>query len=177
MSEHTAESGVRSAGNIGGVGGIMHVVELLHHVENIVLTLIAAVLALLAVLLLGSSVITMVSALLAGQIRDSAIDILDGVLLVMMTMEIVYTVALSLRSHSLVAEPFLVVGAIAAIRRMLVITAESTKLELSNPDAFRNTLVELGLLAVIIIALAVSIYVIRRSKMLVVPGGMEGGEV
>jgi len=49
----------------------------------------------------------------------------DDVLLVMMTMEIVYTVTLSLQSHKLVAEPFLVIGIIAAIRRTLVITAES----------------------------------------------------
>jgi len=152
---------------------VMRVVEMLHRVESVVLTLIAVVLAVLALLLLGSSVVAMYNALMQGQIRDLAIEILDSVLLVMMTMEIVYTVALSLESHSLVAEPFLIVGAIAAIRRMLVITAESTKLELSNPDAFRNTLIELGLLAVIIFAMAVSIYVLRRSKMLKVAGDGE----
>ncbi len=150
--------------------GVMRVVDILHRVESVVLTLIAVVLAVLALLLLGSSVIAMYNALMEGQIRDLAIEILDSVLLVMMTMEIVYTVALSLESHSLVAEPFLIVGAIAAIRRMLVITAESTKLEVSNPEAFRNTLIELGLLALIIVAMAISIYILRRSKMLKVAG-------
>ena len=81
-----------------------------------------------------------------------------------MTMEIVYTVTLSLESHTLVAEPFLVIGAIAAIRRMLVITAESTKIVLVDPVAFRSTLIELGLLAVIVLAMAGSIYVLRRSQ-------------
>src|SRR5450756_694230 len=90
--------------------------------ESIVLVLIAVVLAILAILLLGSSVMALVNAVMTGQIRDNAIDILDSVLLVMMTMEIVYTVTLSLESHTLVAEPFLVIGTIAAIRRMLVIT-------------------------------------------------------
>ena len=52
----------------------------------------------------------------------------------MMTMEIVYTVAISLEAHALVAEPFLIIGAIAAIRRMLVITATSTKDEIEHPD-------------------------------------------
>jgi len=136
----------------------------LKKIESIVLVLIAVVLAVLAVLLLGSSIFTLAGAAMTGQIRDNAIDILDSVLLVMMTMEIVYTVTLSLESHTLVAEPFLVIGAIAAIRRMLVITAESTKLELANPDAFRSTLIELGLLAVIIVAIAGSIYVLRRSQ-------------
>jgi hypothetical protein len=63
-----------------------------------------------------------------------------------------------------VAEPFLVIGAIAAIRRMLVITAESTKLELSNPDAFRNTLIELALLGFIVLAMAGAIFILRRSQ-------------
>ena len=62
----------------------------------------------------------------------------------MMTMEIVYTVAISLESHTLNAEPFLLIGVIAGIRRMLVITATSTQAE-GNAAQFHNTLVELGL--------------------------------
>jgi phosphate starvation-inducible membrane PsiE len=146
------------------VGAEARAAHFLSKIESVVLVLIAAVLSILAILLLGSSVITLINAAMTGQIRDLAIDILDSVLLVMMTMEIVYTVTLSLESHTLVAEPFLVIGTIAAIRRMLVITAESTKLEVSNPEVFRSTLIELGLLAVIIIAMAGSIFVLRRSQ-------------
>ena len=141
--------------------GIAHYLAL---AERFVLIMIAIVLSVLAVLLLGAGVIALVQAVMTGSIRDQAIEILDTVLLVMMTMEIVYTVTLSLESHTLVAEPFLVIGAIAAIRRMLVITAESTKLEISNPDAFRNTLIELFLLAIIVVAMAASIYILRRSQ-------------
>ena len=79
------------------------VVHYLGRIERIVLSLIAFVLVILALLLLVSSVIAMIQAALAGNVRDGAIDILDGVLLVMMTMEIVYTVTLSLQSHKLVA--------------------------------------------------------------------------
>jgi len=138
--------------------------SILKRIESVVLFCIALVLAVLAILLLGSSVIALFNAVITGQIRDLAIEILDSVLLVMMTMEIVYTVTISIESHTLVAEPFLIVGAIASIRRMLVITAESTKLEVSNPDAFRSTLIELGLLAATIVAIAISIYVLRRSQ-------------
>ena len=138
--------------------------------ESAVLFVIAIVLALLAILLLFSSVQALYVAVVGGQIRDQAIEILDSVLLVMMTMEIVYTVTLSLESHKLVAEPFLVVGAIAAIRRMLVITAESTKLE-NQPAIFQNTLFELGLLAVTIILIAASVYILRRSQKFLPPSG------
>ncbi len=145
----------------------------LHRAESLILVLIAIVLIVIAVLLLGNSVFG-VTALLTpssgtSSVRDVAIDILDSVLLVMMTMEIVYTVAVSLESHQLVAEPFLIIGAIAAIRRMLVITAESTKVEASNPAQFFNLLIELGLLAMIVIAMAVSIYVLRRSSRFLPP--------
>ena len=142
----------------------------LKHIESVVLFVIAIVLALLAILLLFSSVQALYVAVVGGQIRDQAIEILDSVLLVMMTMEIVYTVTLSLESHKLVAEPFLVVGAIAAIRRMLVITAESTKLE-NQPAIFQNTLFELGLLAVTIILIAASVYILRRSQKFLPPSG------
>lgn len=141
------------------------VVHYLERSERVVLSLIAIVLVILAVLLLVSSVLSMIQSVVVDKnIREAAIDILDGVLLVMMTMEIVYTVTLSLQSHKLVAEPFLIIGIIAAIRRTLVITAESTKLELTNPDAFRSTLLELGLLALIVGIMAISIYVMRRSQ-------------
>ncbi len=149
----------------------------LHRAESVVLVLIAIVLIVIALLLLGNSVLGLSALLTPTQgtttVRDVAINILDSVLLVMMTMEIVYTVAVSLESHRWVAEPFRIIGAIAAIRRMLVLTAESTNLESTNPAQFFNLLVELGLLALIVIAMAVSIYVLRRSAHFLPSGGQE----
>ena len=151
-------------------GAALASARFLKRIESIVLFAIAVVLALLAVLLLFSSGQALYVAVIGGQIRDQAIEILDSVLLVMMTMEIVYTVTLSLESHKLVAEPFLVVGAIAAIRRMLVITAESTKIE-NQPVLFQSTLIELGLLAVTILMISVSVYILRRSANFLPPSG------
>jgi len=138
------------------------VVHYLGLAERLVLSLIAFVLVILAVLLLINNVVLLFHAVVDGKLGDASVEILDGVLLVMMTMEIVYTVTLSLETRKLVAEPFLVIGIIAAIRRTLVITAESTRLE-SNPEAFRSTLLELGLLAFIVGVMAVAIYIFRRA--------------
>ena len=143
--------------------GTILIAHYLSRAENVVLVLIALVLIMLAVILLGSSVLTLFNALMTGTIQNLSIEILDSVLLVMMTMEIVYTVTVSLEGHTLAAEPFLIIGAIAAIRRMLVITAESTK-QFENVEVFRSTLLELGLLAVIVVAIAVAIYMLRRSE-------------
>lgn len=135
----------------------------LSHAESVVLVLIGVVLVVLAVLLLWTGAVAMIDAARDNKIGHEAIEILNSVLLVMMTMEIVYTVAISLESHTLVAEPFLIIGSIAAIRRMLVITATSTETE-QHPDIFHNTLIELGLLAATVIALAVAVWILRRSQ-------------
>ena len=140
--------------------------HLLGRAESGVLVLIGMVLVALAVLMLGDAILEVVHAAQGGEIHQKAIEILDRVLLVMMTMEIVYTVAISLEAHALVAEPFLIIGAIAAIRRMLVITATSTKDEHDSPAVFRNTLIELGLLAMIVITMALAIYILKRASIL-----------
>jgi hypothetical protein len=143
--------------------------------ESLVLILIGGVLVVLALLMLEQSVLQLVDAAMHGKIHEEAIEILDGVLLVMMTMEIVYTVAISLEAHALVAEPFLIIGAIAAIRRMLVITATSTKDEHANPEVFRNTLYELALLSLIVITMAYAIVLLRKSARFVKPIAHEEG--
>jgi len=142
--------------------GTVLIAHYLNRAENVVLVLIALVLIMLAVILLGSSVVTLITALMTGTIQNLSIEILDSVLLVMMTMEIVYTVIVSLEGHTLAAEPFLIIGAIAAIRRMLVITATSTEVE-THPEQFHNTLAELGLLAATVVALAAAIWIFRYS--------------
>jgi uncharacterized membrane protein (DUF373 family) len=54
--------------------------------------------------------------------------VLNQLLIVLMLVEILHTVRISIRSHVLVTEPFLVVGLIASIRRILVITLEAATL-------------------------------------------------
>jgi phosphate starvation-inducible membrane PsiE len=141
-----------------------HAAKLLGSAESIVLSLIGVALVLVAVLLLYSSMHDLYEAVYEGPgaIEHKAIEILNTVLLVMMTMEIVYTVAISLTSHTLNAEPFLIIGVIAGIRRTLVITATSTEQE-AHPEQFHNMLVELGLLAATVLALAAAIWIFRSS--------------
>ena len=135
--------------------------------ESAVLVLIGIALVVVALLLLYSGMHDLWEAVKDGPkaIGEQAIEILNTILLVMMTMEIVYTVAISLKSHTLNAEPFLIIGSIAAIRRMLVITATSregtSKAALAQ---FHNTLVELGLLAATVVAMTVAICILRFSQ-------------
>jgi hypothetical protein len=81
-----------------------------------------------------------------------------------MIAEILYTVQVSLREHTLVPEPFLVVALIAAVRRVLIITAEFSDLLEKGPVAFRNAMIELGLLTAMIVALVASLMLLRRRQ-------------
>ena len=132
--------------------------------ESVLLLLIGIALVLVAVMLLYSSLYQMTSAIRRGpaELQTNSVGILNTALLVMMILEIVYTVAVSLQSHTLEAEPFLIVGVIAAIRRILLITAIAIEHE-SHPEQFYNILVELGLLAGTIVALCVAIWILRYS--------------
>jgi len=150
-------------------------VHYFHLIEGVVLVLVGISLVVVALLLLGTGAVNLMQMAMQGNVQGGAVAMLGSVLLVMMSMEILYTVAISLESRQLVAEPFLIIGAIAAIRRMLVITATSTSE--TSPATFQSTLMELGLLALIVIVMAAAIYILRRSHKFVPLAPLDGEEV
>jgi hypothetical protein len=101
-------------------------------------------------------------------IAAQTLVVLDQLLVVLMLVEILHTVRISIHSHFLVTEPFLVVGLIASIRRVLVITLEAATLTKGgtwSPESasiFRASMIELGLLGLLILILVFSITLLRR---------------
>jgi hypothetical protein len=58
---------------------------------------------------------------------------------------------------------FLIVGLIAVTRRVLVLTAQfATLVEKHDPGAFRSAMLELALLTLMVVALVVSLRVLRK---------------
>jgi uncharacterized membrane protein (DUF373 family) len=100
---------------------------------------------------------------------DLVLRVLDQLLVVLMLVEILHTVRISIRSHTLVTEPFLVVGLIASIRRILVITLEAATLTKEGkwtPEGatiFHASMIELGLLGLLVFVLVYCIVLLRRS--------------
>ena len=131
------------------------------HVEDVLYVALGVLLAAGALVLLADATLTFVANLIAGTLPARMISLLDRVLLVLMFAEILYTVQVSFREHALVPEPFLVVGLIAAIRRVLVITAEFGDFKDAGAERFRATMVELGLLTVLSLVLVVSLVLLR----------------
>jgi uncharacterized membrane protein (DUF373 family) len=100
--------------------------------------------------------------LAAGTMPVSMIDLLDRVLLIVIVVELLYTVQVSFREHTLAPEPFLVVSLIAGTRRILVLTAGFAELAQTGGTAFRHAMLELALLTVMVLALVIALVLLRR---------------
>ena len=93
----------------------------------------------------------------------------------MLIVELLYTLQVSFREHTLVPEPFLLVGLISAIRRVLVLTAEFGELRGQMEGGSQHFDTELAVLTVLIIALAASLVMLRKSGAAAVAGA-EGAD-
>jgi uncharacterized membrane protein (DUF373 family) len=96
-------------------------VWLLEHAQDLVSVIVGMVLIVLAGAELVSGVVSFFADMKKISIEPAGINLLDRVLLVLILVEIVHTVVLSLRAHHLVAQPFIIVGLVAVIRRILVV--------------------------------------------------------
>ncbi len=138
------------------------------NIEHGIYVVLGIVLSVTAVMALVLAIITVGSGLMNWSNGDALLVIIDRLLFVLMLAEILHTVRVSISSGTLDCEPFLIVGLIASIRRILVITLESSQSAPHNPSAgenqagFQSSMIELGVLAGLILVMVISIYLLRR---------------
>jgi uncharacterized membrane protein (DUF373 family) len=132
--------------------------------EDIIYVGLGFLLAATALALLVSEAIFFIDYISAGTLSENIVFVLDRILLVIIFVEVLYTVQVSFRQHTLQPEPFLVVGLIAVTRRILVLTAELSKLAKETQSGFYNSMIELALLTVLILALVLSLRLTRRGE-------------
>jgi uncharacterized membrane protein (DUF373 family) len=115
-------------------------------VFSIIVGILLAAAAMVAVFDAGVMLWRLIS---SGTLTNYGLLMLDRVLLVLMIVEVLHTVRISIGSKEfMLVQPFLVVGLIATIRRVLVITMHAAQLadqtQVAPPDiAFRNAMIEL----------------------------------
>ena len=131
-------------------------------VEDVVYVSLGLLLAITAGALLFASIKHLLTVLVQGSVAAQAVAVLDQILLILLVVELLYTVQVSFREHGLLAEPFLVVALIAVIRRVLILTAEVPKLPEAGEAAFRHAILELGLLTVMIVVLVGSLIAMQK---------------
>ena len=130
--------------------GVASTIWALEHAQDFVTITVGVVLIGLAAILVVDGLATFFHT--AGRsVPGAATALLDQVLLVLILVEIVHTVVLSLRAHRLAAQPFIIVGLVAVIRRILFVLSSEVKVDTT----------ELGLLIVMLIAFVASFLAVR----------------
>lgn len=84
--------------------------------------------------------------------RDSIIRIVNDVLLALIILELLWTVIRFIKRQKFVLGPFLAIGVIAAVRRILLVEAQTSLLEHAPMDK----LYELGVSAGVVLVLMIS---------------------
>jgi uncharacterized membrane protein (DUF373 family) len=122
-----------------------------------------------AVLLIAGAVVLLVDAAGAyfADITDgvavASIELLSALLLVFIFVELLGATRLTIRERRLIAEPFLLVGIIASIKEIVLVAgAERPKDE--SWSTFRDSMVEVGVLAGVVLVLSISALLLRRRE-------------
>ena len=92
----------------------------------------------------------------------TSLDVLDKVLLIFIFTELLGTITTIVREREVRAEPFLLIGLIAVVRRILAVTV-SIEQSLGTAQ-FTSLLYELGVLTALIVVLATALFFIRREE-------------
>ena len=142
-----------------------HITRVFAICEDVIYILLGVLLVAVAGLVMYAAASSFVTALRGGEQMAGVIGVIDNILLGLMVAEILYTVIVSFESHSLRAEPFLIVGLIAAVRRVLLISLEATHVYKLSQDVFINYMIEMGLLTILILIFGISIYLLRKQAM------------
>jgi uncharacterized membrane protein (DUF373 family) len=135
-------------------------------VEDVVYVGLGLLLAGGALFLLGNTIIHVAQSIMSTTFKRIVVELLDQILLIMMIIEVLSTVQVSFREHKLTPEPFLIVGLIAVIRRVLVLTAEFSQPDEFVEAAFQNAMYELALLTALVLSLGLALFLLKKGPVL-----------
>jgi uncharacterized membrane protein (DUF373 family) len=131
-------------------------------VEDVVYVGLGLLLSGAALVLLVSLGINFWRGLTGGTLTGGVVVVLDQILLILMIVELLYTVQLSFREHVLVPEPFVLVALIASVRRILVLAPELPKVVEKGDVQFQNAMIELSVLTVMTLSLVFCLVLLRK---------------
>ena len=129
--------------------------------ENIIYVVIALFLLITSLFLIYNIILTFLHFNSTNDFLRWIVEVLDQILLMLMVIEILYTVRVSFTQHSLRTEPFLIVALIAAIRRILVISVEVAHV----PEKFDHFMIEISIIGILVFIFVLSIILLRRQKL------------
>ncbi|HEU4488621.1 MAG TPA: phosphate-starvation-inducible PsiE family protein [Actinomycetota bacterium] len=135
---------------------------LMRGAEDVLYVGVSGVLAIAGLILFGNGIYAFITHFGEGVLSLQVLALLDAMLLVFIVTELIHTISAVVRERVLLLEPFLIVGIVAAIRRLVLISAEAKNL-LGKPD-FPDAMLEIGVLTAAIVLLSLSIFLLRHTE-------------
>lgn len=136
--------------------------DLFGYAEDLFYVAVAGSLIAVGLLYFGYTLYDFVARLTRGaQLPILVIELLGGLLLVFIFTEVIHTIRAVIDEKVIVAEPFLIVGIVAAIRRMIVLSAQAS--ELIGKPQFTDAMLELAVLTAMALLLGLTVFLLRRS--------------
>jgi uncharacterized membrane protein (DUF373 family) len=127
--------------------------------EDAIYVGIAALLSVSAAVLLISAARGLTELSDAGA-SDVVLEVLDRLLLVFIVVELLFAVRVILGKREVVAEPFLVVGIIASIKEIIVLSVKAAD-DVGKGDEFTHAITEVAVLGGLVLVLAISAILLR----------------
>lgn len=118
----------------------------------------------MACALLVTGFISFAHIVIPGPEKFNFVELLDQILLILLLVGLLYTVKVSLRDHALAPEPFLIVGIISVIRRVLILTAKFGDWHAKMASESQHLVIELAVCTVLILILAVSLMLLQKAN-------------
>ena len=91
------------------------------------------------------------------------VEVLDTLLLVFIVVELLSAVRTTVVRRELVAEPFLIVGIIASIKEIVVLSVKAAE-DVGGGEQFRDQLWQIGVLAGVVLLLGLTAWLLRRKE-------------
>lgn len=136
------------------------IIHSLSIVEDVIYVVVALLLTSSAILLIYNEIISFPEFFKAENQVQTVIEIISKTLLIVMVLEILYTVRITIKEHVLGPEPFLIVGLIAAIRRILIISVETAYFQ----EKINMYMLEIVVLSAMILIFVISIVLLKKYK-------------
>jgi hypothetical protein len=89
----------------------------------------------------------------AAGAAQAALEVLDTQLLVFIVVELLFAVRITIAKRELIAEPFLLVGIIASIKEIVVLSVKAAD-QVGTGGPFSDSMWEVGALGVLVLLLA-----------------------
>jgi len=139
----------------GPVRALVHVQDLAYYAIAVILLVLAA----------GALVHTVVDFMVHDEVfAERVTGVVNGVLFVVIVLELLRTVLAHFENASFQLKPFLIIGIISVVRHILTVGAELSLREDRGSDLFHRADVELGINALVVLALVIGLVLVRETE-------------